>query len=324
MKKYISSTVVGLIVLLSIILLSACIELPFNSVIEKINPSQRLDEEHYLNDPDINNPDYYYQDILLNNSNDYNNDGTDEVDDVQTTLPEPTQPEDNIDEQTESQPVIKIDKNLKQGKDTLLKVLVNLTIRSAPSAASSSLGSIIPGALLPYIEQTNDSWYQTTYKGKKAYVSTKYTDIFFLDKASPVIEKIIEQAETLLGYPYVYGAQRYHWGNGKLNLNFVMGKFDCSSLTQYAYYKGANILLDLTTRTQVLQGQSVKKENLRRGDLMFFTNSSRRNLTGTERVGHVAIFLGNNYILHTASTYAIIEPISSRRWNDYITSRRFI
>ena len=74
-----------------------------------------------------------------------------------------------------------------------------------------------------------------------------------MDTAGEKIESVIAVGKSLLGYPYVWGSQRYHWGNGVLNPNFKAGEFDCSALTQYAYYKGAGVLLDVTTRTQVLQ-----------------------------------------------------------------------
>ena len=57
---------------------------------------------------------------------------------------------------------------------------------------------------------------------------------------------------------------------------------------------------------------------------MFFTNASRKNNTGVERIGHVAMYLGDNYILHTASDYAKIEKISSTRWGYYIQSQRML
>ena len=57
---------------------------------------------------------------------------------------------------------------------------------------------------------------------------------------------------------------------------------------------------------------------------MFFTNESRKNLSGNERIGHVGIYFGNNYILHTASDHAVIEPISNTRWGYYITARRLV
>ena len=82
------------------------------------------------------------------------------------------------------------------------------------------------------------------------------------------------------------------------------------------------MLLDVNTRTQVKQG--VKVSEIKRGDLMFFTNASRYYNTGLERIGHVALYLGGNYILHTASDYAKIEQISSTRWGYYICARRMV
>ena len=139
-----------------------------------------------------------------------------------------------------------------------------------------------------------------------------------------VIETVIEYGLSLLGFPYVYGAIRLHDGNGRLLSNFNDTKYDCSSLTQFIYYHGAKINLNMTTRTQVKQGTYVPKNELQRGDLIFFTNSQRYNKTGVERIGHVALYLGENYILHTASDYAVIEPISARRWSYYIEARRFV
>ena len=138
------------------------------------------------------------------------------------------------------------------------------------------------------------------------------------------VEKAIEIGCSLLGHPYVWGSQRYHWGNGKLNSNFVKGEFDCSALVQYIYYKANKTILDVTSRAQSYNGVEVKKSELKRGDLMFFTNASRKNKVGVERIGHVAIYFGNNYVLHTASDHAVIEPISATRWSYYITARRVV
>ena len=106
---------------------------------------------------------------------------------------------------------------------------------------------------------------------------------------------------------------------------FSVSAFDCSSLMQYIFYLGADgVLLGVTTRNQVLQGEAVKKTDLQRGDLMFFTNASRYNKVGVERIGHVALYLGDNLILHTASDYAKIEKISSTRWSYFIEARRMV
>ena len=171
----------------------------------------------------------------------------------------------------------------------------------------------------------NGNWYKTYYRGKTAYLYAEYATVFTLTKSeNEEVEKVIDEGYKLLGVPYVYGAVRLHDGNGNLLGGFTAQKFDCSSLVQYVFYKGANELLQVTTRTQVKQGKFVPREELQRGDCIYFTNESRQHLTGIERVGHVAVYLGDNYILHTASDYARIEKMSSYRWNFYIEARRFL
>ncbi len=167
-------------------------------------------------------------------------------------------------------------------------------------------------------------WYKTYYRGKTAYISATYGAVFSLEKTENKVEDVISEGYKLLGVPYVYGAVRVHDGNGKLLAGFTAQKFDCSSLVQYVFYKGAGTLLGLTTRTQVKQGKLVNRDDLQRGDCIFFTNEDRQYNTGLERIGHVAIYLGDNYILHTASDYARIEPISAKRWKFYVEARRFL
>ena len=149
--------------------------------------------------------------------------------------------------------------------------------------------------------------------------------VFTLEKAeNPEIEEVVEEGYKLIGIPYVYGAVRLHDGKGNLLSGFSAQRFDCSSLVQYIFYKGAGKLLDVTTRTQVKQGTYVHPNDLQRGDCIYFTNEERQYKTGVERVGHVALYLGNNYILHTASDYARIEKLSAKRWSFYIEARRFL
>ena len=198
-----------------------------------------------------------------------------------------------------------------------------LRVRSKPNGSSSILGTLDKNDAFAILGEQN-GFYKTTFKEQTAYVFIDYCSTFEIDVADERAEKAIEFGSTLLGYPYVWGSQRYHWGNGKLNTDFVNGEFDCSALVQYVYYLTNGVILDLTSRTQSLNGVKVERENLKRGDLMFFTNASRKDKTGIERIGHVGIYFGNNYILHTASDHAVIEPISSVRWSYYVTARRVI
>lgn len=199
-----------------------------------------------------------------------------------------------------------------------------VNIRSGAGSGYSALGTAEQGTLYALGGQSG-GWYKTYYKNKTAYISSKYCKVVQMDRsANEAIEKVIAEGCKCLGVKYVYGATRYHDGKGNRLSGFTTSAFDCSSLMQYMFKLGAGVNLQVNTRTQIYQGTTVKKSALKRGDLMFFTNASRKNNTGVERVGHVAMYLGDNYILHTASDYAKIEQISATRWGYYIQSQRIL
>lgn len=199
-----------------------------------------------------------------------------------------------------------------------------VNIRSGAGTSYSSRGTAEKSTLYAYAGE-NGGWLKTEYRGSSAYISDKYcSQVTINSSENELIEKVIAEGCKLLGTPYVYGATRLHDGNGNMLKGFTTNAFDCSSLMQFIFYKGADRLLDVNTRTQVYQGKTVSKSELKRGDLMFFTNASRKNNKGVERIGHVALYLGDNYILHTASDYAKIEQISSTRWGYFIQAQRIL
>ena len=199
-----------------------------------------------------------------------------------------------------------------------------VNIRSGAGTGYSALGTAEKNTLYACLGKSG-SWYITKFKDRTAYISEKYCYLIEMDESDDErVERVIQSGLRFMGVKYVYGAVRYHDGKGKKLKNFTTEAFDCSSLMQYIFYIGADKLLNVNTRTQVYQGKTVSRSQLKRGDLMFFTNSSRKNLSGVERIGHVALYLGDNYILHTASDYAKIEQISSTRWGYFIQAQRIL
>lgn len=202
----------------------------------------------------------------------------------------------------------------------------SVLVRSGPGKQYTAVGSLDAGDMIA-MQGMRDGWYQTVYRGKKAYITANsaLTEIYTIVQSSnEKIEAVIACGAKLLGFPYVYGAARLHDGAGNLSHNFSATKFDCSSLMQYIFYYGAGVLLQTTTRLQVKQGKNVPRSKIRRGDLLFFTNADREDESGTERVGHVALYLGDGYILHTSEDYAVIEEISPTRESYFIEARRVI
>ena len=208
--------------------------------------------------------------------------------------------------------------------DKLVVSTVNgLNIRSGAGTGYKSIGTLDKSDMAMPVKKSG-SWYEIRYKNTVGYVSEKYVEHRSFSLGSDTVERVIDEGKKLLGLPYVFGAQRYHWGNGVKNTNYDGLSYDCSSLMQYIFKIGANVNLAMTSREQSVQGTAVSKQYIRRGDLLFFTNASRVNKTGIERIGHVALYLGDNIILHTASDHAVIEPISSTRWGYYINARRVV
>lgn len=195
----------------------------------------------------------------------------------------------------------------------------SVNVRKSASTSGTVLGKMDKGDLLAYVSTEND-WRKVYYCGAAAYVSAEYTELYQI-RADGEYESVISVAEKLLGTPYVYGAARLMNSNGTFLSSFSLNAFDCSSFVQYAFYYGIGVKLDVTSRLQSVQGVFCDKSDIERGTVLFFTNSGRYYKSGVERIGHVGIYFGDGYILHTASDYAVIEKISATRWSYFVTAK---
>lgn len=91
-----------------------------------------------------------------------------------------------------------------------------------------------------------------------------------------------EKVDELLGVKYVYG------GTTKEG-------FDCSGFTSYVFEQ-FDIKLSRSSKDQSKDGEQIKKEDLRPGDLVFFE-------TGGAGISHVGIYLGDGEFVHAATTF---------------------
>lgn len=134
-----------------------------------------------------------------------------------------------------------------------------------------------------------------------------------LDKETDLLlNDLLSEARTHLGKRYSRGSKGPK-------------TFDCSGFSSYVYRQfGYN--LSPSSRDQYNQGESVKRTELRKGDLVFFKG---RSTSGG--VGHVGIVVdadekGNFTFIHAATSSGIVisscnEPYYAKR---YIGSKRII
>jgi len=121
-------------------------------------------------------------------------------------------------------------------------------------------------------------------------------------------DKIITLGKKYLGVKYRLGAP-----------SGSTGVFDCSSFTQYIFGK-YGVKLPRVSSAQATKGKTVAKANLKKGDLVFFKSSN------SSKIGHVAVYIGNNKILHTYGKPGVtITSLSASYWKShYKTAKRVL
>lgn len=122
---------------------------------------------------------------------------------------------------------------------------------------------------------------------------------------SNIRERVIQEGLKYLGTPYQFNSDRSSTAT-----------FDCSDFVRRAYYDATGKWIPGNSRTQadfVRQNGKVTTNwrNLRRGDLMFFADPA------TGRINHVAIYMGNEQILHATST----NGVNVQQMNNYYNTR---
>jgi cell wall-associated NlpC family hydrolase len=122
-------------------------------------------------------------------------------------------------------------------------------------------------------------------------------------------QKLLEDAKYFKGGKYVWGGT-------------TPEGFDCSGYVQYLYKKH-NINLPRTAWQQSKQGQVVERNELQKGDLLFFLTDKKRGIPIT----HVGIYIGNGKFIHAASKDKgiIISPLTHGKYaKTFVSARRVV
>ncbi|MGR0121713.1 NlpC/P60 family protein [Bacillus halotolerans] len=147
--------------------------------------------------------------------------------------------------------------------------------------------------------------YFNKYTSGYKLISTGGTGTGDISKGGPMaVEKAIAAGSTLVG------KSPYNWGGGRTQADILRHSFDCSSFVRWAYEQGGVNLGEIsstTTDTLVKKGKAVSRNNMKRGDLIFF-NTYKTN-------GHVGIYLGNGQFLNDNSSHGVsIDSLNNSYW----------
>ena len=118
---------------------------------------------------------------------------------------------------------------------------------------------------------------------------------------------LIANAKNFIGLPYRYGGTS------------PVSGFDCSGFMQYVFKESANIDLPRTSGSMAQMGSRVDREELRPGDMVFFSH-------GGGRISHVGMYIGEGHFIHAPSTGKSIEISNlDGYWSSrFVTARRVL
>ncbi|EHQ88750.1 NlpC/P60 family protein [Desulfosporosinus youngiae] len=118
-------------------------------------------------------------------------------------------------------------------------------------------------------------------------------------------------AKQVLNYAAEFLGTKYVWGGTSPS------GFDCSGYVQYVF-RNNGITLSRTSEQQFNNGVSVKKSDLKPGDLVFFA-------TYSSGASHVGIYTGNNTMIHSSSGGVSYDDMTNSYWSKrYLGARRVI
>lgn len=244
----------------------------------------------------------------------------------ENSLKEKDKKEENIEAKEEP----KEEPKEEQQKVTLYATDV-LNVRENPSASSMRLGQLNKGDEVYGLDL--GEWFEFDFNGNKAYVSKA-----FLSSEKPVVEEPKEEpkeepqqqeseqeqqetpsyptnssaVETVVNAALAQVGKPYVWASSNPSVGF-----DCSGLTSYAF-RQAGININRIAADQYSNGTPVSKDNLVRGDLVFFSYGGG--------IGHVGLYIGNGQFVHAAnySTGVIVSNLNGYYSNVYAGAVRVI
>ena len=197
-----------------------------------------------------------------------------------------------------------------------------LKVRSAPTTGSSVVGTRADGARVTITCQTYGQTVSGTYGTTRVWDKLKsggYVSDAFVKTGSdglvaplckgtttpPAPTQSAKVKATVAAAKGMLGAYPYSWGGGNaggptkgiccspsgIDDRNTVG-FDCSGFMEYVFHKGAGLSLSSTSRSQYADGPRVPISQLRAGDMVFWSSSSKT----ASGIHHVALYIGDGTI----------------------------
>jgi peptidoglycan endopeptidase LytE len=121
--------------------------------------------------------------------------------------------------------------------------------------------------------------------------------------------------QDIASYALKYEGCQYVYGSASPSIGF-----DCSGFAYYVYGQ-FGYAIPRTAHLQYNEGTAISKEDMRPGDLIFFTTD------GSGSVSHVGIYIGNNQFINATSTGGSVSicDLDSNYWSKaFVGAKRIV
>lgn len=188
----------------------------------------------------------------------------------------------------------------------------SLNVRSGASTSSSVVGTYREGTKVTCYG-TSGSWTKVKYNGVTRYVSTQYLSASAPSSGSSGSSSSSSNAATnssskgqqVANYALQFVGNPYVWGGTSLT-----NGSDCSGFTQ-SVYKHFGYSIPRTSASQRSAGKAVSWSERQVGDLICYS-------------GHVAIYIGNNKIVHSSNPKDGVKITSPANYTTVLAVRRIV
>ena len=165
---------------------------------------------------------------------------------------------------------------------------------SEPNVNAATVSDVVAGCIIE-VQGEKDGFYQVLFAdNRKGFVAKNEASIYnkWLSGLNTTEESLDKTSKRLMGVPYLWGGTSFKG-------------VDCSGFTKTVYFLNG-IMLPRDASQQVMVGETVDKSgnwaDLKTGDLLFF---GEKREDGSERVVHVAMWLGNGEFIHASDKVTI-------------------
>ena len=203
-------------------------------------------------------------------------------------------------------------------KTGVVNVSSSLRLRSGASLNAQVIGNLSSGESVT-ITGTSGDFYKVSYNGMVGYASSQYISVGGSSTSSSKYTTVYNSMISQLGTPYCWGGNGESLTTSALNrlkaafpsyaasgsysriagyVNQGYKAFDCSGLMQWGFAQ-AGITIGRTTWDQIGNGVGVSLNNLKPGDLLFYSN-----------LQHVGMYIGNGQWIEAPNKNANVRVIN--------------